>query len=282
MRLFFICLLVPIINYAQLSEPKGVMVCGHRGGYDLSRAENSISLFESVIPTNGNPIMVELDIRKSKDGTLFLMHDETIDRTTTGTGKIEELTDPYLSAQHLKTLAGKSTSEKIPSFADVLSFAADREVILMLDVKSDVWEDVLVAVAKARLKYRPVVLTFNWNHTQRVINAGVPVITSALIQTQEAVDRLVALAKTGGRFAAYLNDDAPMEWIDQLHAADVLTITAVTEFFPPAIGQQKAEYYIQRVNKTKADILITDTPVEVSAFFNRSSGNIRAKFLQQR
>jgi glycerophosphoryl diester phosphodiesterase len=70
------------------------MVVAHRAGWKkegvVVRAENSFAAIDHAVSTGVE--MVELDVRRSKDGALVIMHDETLDRTTTCRGKVAEFT----------------------------------------------------------------------------------------------------------------------------------------------------------------------------------------------
>ncbi len=63
------------------------IVC-HRGA-SLSAPENTFASAKKALELGGS--IIELDIRQSADGVLYVMHDETVDRTTNGTGKVSDL-----------------------------------------------------------------------------------------------------------------------------------------------------------------------------------------------
>src|SRR3989344_540836 len=83
---------------------------GHRGaaGYE---PENTFCSFEKALELGADAI--EFDVRKTKDGNLVIMHDETVDRTTNGRGPIKDFTLKEL----WRLNAGKE--ELIPDLADV-------------------------------------------------------------------------------------------------------------------------------------------------------------------
>lgn len=93
-----LCMLA-IASYAQhlneilseLSAPakQSVLVVSHRGDW-RNAPENSLQAFQNCIDMGVD--MVELDLKKTKDGELILMHDNTLNRTTNGTGKPEDYT----------------------------------------------------------------------------------------------------------------------------------------------------------------------------------------------
>lgn len=62
-------------------------ICAHRGASD-THPENTIAAFREAIRLGAQ--MIEFDVALTKDGKLVLMHDRTIDRTTDGSGRVEE------------------------------------------------------------------------------------------------------------------------------------------------------------------------------------------------
>jgi len=67
-----------------------VRVVAHRGGVGLDVPENTLPAIQRAIDIGAQ--LVEIDIRETRDGHLILMHDTTVDRTTDGSGRVEEMT----------------------------------------------------------------------------------------------------------------------------------------------------------------------------------------------
>lgn len=110
------------IAYSQNTLPaKGI--CAHRGAMD-THPENTIAAFKEAIRLHAQ--MIEFDVRLTKDNKLVILHDETVDRTTNGTGKIEDLT--IKQVKRLDAGSWKSQKfkgEKIPTFEETLSIMPD-------------------------------------------------------------------------------------------------------------------------------------------------------------
>ncbi len=108
---------------------KQVIVVAHRADW-RREPENSIVGIESAIKMGVD--MVEIDLKKSKDGVLILMHDETLNRTTTGKGKPSDYTWAELQKLTLKNEHGGPTRLRIPTFEECM-LAAKGKVMVNVD-----------------------------------------------------------------------------------------------------------------------------------------------------
>ena len=100
----------------------------HRGLHDENLPENSMAAFRAALE---NGYGIELDIHLIKDGTLAVMHDTSLKRTTGQEGKITDLT-----AEDLKNYRLGGTEETIPTFRQVLDLFAGKAP-LIIELKED-------------------------------------------------------------------------------------------------------------------------------------------------
>jgi len=103
------------------------IIIAHRGDH-VQAPENSLEALDSAISHGAD--YVELDLRTSRDGGLFIMHDEKIDRTTTGKGPLSDLASQELDTCHLR-----QSHETIPRLETFLEKCAGR-VNIYLDFKA--------------------------------------------------------------------------------------------------------------------------------------------------
>ena len=101
-----------------LRERRLALVSAHRGQKDPMAAENSIASFADTIERG--PIFIEVDVSRSADGVLMLMHDQTLDRTTTGLGPLAGYSYQQLRRAWLKDGKGAITDERIPTLEEAL------------------------------------------------------------------------------------------------------------------------------------------------------------------
>ena len=116
---------------------KKIYIVAHRantkaGVFNLL-PENSISMIEEAIKAGAD--MVELDVRVTKDGIPVLMHDETIDRTTTGRGKVSDFTCHQLQSFDMKRETAVAVGVKVPTLEDAL-LACKNRIYVNLDLHS--------------------------------------------------------------------------------------------------------------------------------------------------
>ncbi|MGQ2989955.1 MAG: glycerophosphodiester phosphodiesterase family protein [Brevundimonas sp.] len=133
--------------YFDCMRDGGVVISAHRGQVSPEAAENAVSSIEAT----GRAIpgaVVEIDAALTRDGKLVLMHDDSLDRTTTGRGKVADLTLAEVKAARLTTPGGQTLDEAPPTLAEALAAAGRVGAIASIDLKpSD--EAATVALARA-------------------------------------------------------------------------------------------------------------------------------------
>ena len=125
-----------------LKDPNSqkVTVIAHRGDW-RNAPENSLQAFKNCIAMGVD--MIEIDLKKTKDGHLVLMHDETIDRTTNGKGRPSDYTLAELRQFRLKNGLGRVTPHPIPTLEEVLQLTSGK-ILINIDKGYDYFQEVYV------------------------------------------------------------------------------------------------------------------------------------------
>lgn len=108
-----------------------LQVIAHRGGAGIGM-ENTLSCIEKGVVAGAD--MIEVDIHLTQDGQLLVCHDETIDRTTNGKGRISEMTLEELLRFHIVDADGNITDEHLPTLAEVFTLV-DGRAKLLIEIK---------------------------------------------------------------------------------------------------------------------------------------------------
>jgi len=97
-------------------EAEATLVAVHRaGGFEPGIAENSLSGLRRAAELGA--AFAEVDLRETADGEIILMHDATLDRTTTGAGNVRDHTLAELQDLFLVDAAGHRTADHIPTLS---------------------------------------------------------------------------------------------------------------------------------------------------------------------
>jgi glycerophosphoryl diester phosphodiesterase len=126
-----LCLLLGISAFAQIASINSfkvplhkVMVVAHRGVWTYA-PENSLKAIQRCIDIGVD--VVEIDVQKTKDGHLVLLHDRTLDRTTNGVGRVSNYTLAEIKKLRLKSNCGiEWQHQQIPTLEEAMLLAKNK------------------------------------------------------------------------------------------------------------------------------------------------------------
>ena len=128
----------------QKLEESKILVCAHRAKNN-HYPENSLAAIKQAIEEGLD--MIEIDLRETKDGELVVIHDETVDRTTTGRGNVTSYSLEELSEFKLYNQNTVLTDEKIPTLKEVLIITRGK-IYIDLDISKKVPFDRVFPIVK--------------------------------------------------------------------------------------------------------------------------------------
>ena len=139
---------------AEIRNPKSkyVVVIAHRSDW-RHYPENSLAAMEGAIAMGVD--MVEIDVQRTADGVLVCCHDKSVDRTTTGKGKVNELTADYIATLKLKTKEGV-TEYGMPTLAQALDLCKDR-VLINIDKGMNYYDQIQSMLAERNMVEQVVI-----------------------------------------------------------------------------------------------------------------------------
>ncbi|TAK36232.1 MAG: glycerophosphodiester phosphodiesterase, partial [Chloroflexota bacterium] len=204
-----------------------VQVVGHRGAMGHA-PENTMASFTQGLALGADAI--ELDVQLSRDGALVVIHDATVDRTTSGTGLVKDL-----SLQELRQLDAGSwfgpqfAGERIPTLGEVLDWARGR-TRLIVEIKNGpvyypgIAERVVACLREHNMLSDAMVISFD-HPVVREVKDLEPALRTGVLYVGRVADPVALAARSGADvlmpLAAYVTQDL----INLAHAAGLRVST---------------------------------------------------------
>ena len=190
-----------------LRQSGGILVIAHRGGPTRDYPENAIESFARTYKAGTHA--VEIDIAETKDGKLVLMHDDDLDRTTTGAGLVADHTLAEIQALKLKT-GSKTTDFHPPTLQAALEWAVQNNALVELDKKrSASYGPIVAAVRAAKAENNVLLITYNDDQAIEAQKAAPDLIINATLNSVEQLDRLIAAGLKPERTIAWTGNVEP-------------------------------------------------------------------------
>ena len=257
-----------LIEVFRASKTNYPSISVHRGGKGIKHyPENSLETLRYV--NDSISAIFEIDIAQTKDGSLVLMHDNSIDRTTNGSGLVKNLTYKELKKYSLVDDYGNQTNYKIPLFSEVLKWSKANNVILTIDIKRSVSQkDVIKAIEEADAEDISIIITYDVEQAKSAHSLAPDLLLSVSARNDEEFDRLLKaniptenmLAFTGTR----LSDKSLYQ---RLHDNDIVCILGTLGNLDKQAEAKGEKLYLQW-KKLGVDILATDRPFEAHKAIN--------------
>ena len=150
------------------SEAKDVMVIAHRSDW-RNFPENSLEAMESAIIMGVD--MLEMDVAKTKDNHLIIMHDKTLDRTTTGKGLVADKTLDEIRKLYLKNGANIATKYRIPTLEEALILSKGK-ILVNLDKSYEYFDQAFKIAKKTGTTNQIIIKGFNKTVNQVISDFG--------------------------------------------------------------------------------------------------------------
>lgn len=238
-------------------------ISAHRGGRFIpGYPENAIATFEQTLAAT--PAMIECDVSMTADSVLILMHDNTLDRTTTGSGRVDQQRWESISTLKLEDDFGALTDYSVPRLDATLRWAGQKKAVLTLDVKRGVpFDKVLAEVRAAGIKEQIVVITYNVRDAQTVYNLDPEIRISASIRNIEELQRIDSTGIPARNLLAFTGTTlSSKELYEALRAKQIPAMLGTLGNLDKQAEAQGPHIYREFL-AFGVDILATDRPVAV-------------------
>lgn len=238
-------------------EVKQVDNIAHRGATGYA-PENTIAAFDKAIEMKAD--YIEMDIQRTKDGELVIIHDTSVDRTTDGTGYIKDLTSNQLRDLDAGSWKGDEfAGEKIPTFDEILD-KYHGKIGILLELKApELYPGIEESIAqelKDRNLDKPqnekmIIQSFNFESMKKM-NTLLPNVPIGVLTGSKAHTTPQALEEFSS-YADYFNPSYGLiteDLVNQVHSQG-MKISSWT-----VRSQESADFLLEM----KVDGIITDYP----------------------
>jgi glycerophosphoryl diester phosphodiesterase len=238
-------------------ERRQVDNIAHRGASGYA-PENTFSAFDLAVEMKAD--YIEIDVQRSKDGELVIIHDTSVDRTTNGTGAVKDLTFEQLRSLDAGSWKGDQfAGEKIPTFDEVLNRYHGITGILIELKSPELYPGIEEEVARKLKEHnldkpqneKIIIQSFNFESMKKMNtllpNVPLGVLTSSLTHTTEQALKDISL------YADYFNPKYGIvteSLVNQVHALG-MKIASWT------VRSQESADFILDMN---VDAIVTDYP----------------------
>ncbi|MGB3469433.1 MAG: glycerophosphodiester phosphodiesterase family protein [Erythrobacter sp.] len=244
------------------------LISAHRGGPSAGLPENGIETMDAIMAAV--PAIMEIDVAQSTDGVLYLMHDRTIDRTTTGTGQTADLAWDAIRDLKLRDEAGWVTPYGVPTFEAALDWAKGKTVLQVDFKRTASFEDVVAMIRAKDMADSVILIAYSQDQAQRLHELAPEMLISYSITQQSDLEEVVEAGVPADRIIAFTGTRLPRpDLFGALDGEDVEVIFGTLGRSPNSIDNLidrfgTDERYAE-LSQGGVDVLATDRGREAAA-----------------
>lgn len=256
--------LIETLHYSD--EVQKHFVSAHRGGrYIKGLPENSIPTFEYTLERVPNAFL-EMDVSITSDDVLILMHDKSLERTTTASGLVARSYWSDISDERLRDDFGNITPYRIPKFTDVLNWAKRNGAVLKVDIKRGVpYEKVIRTIEKYDMEDQVILITYDIKGAQEAYRLTKDMMISASIRNMNEWQAIIQSGIPFSNLIAFTGTKmSDPELYQILHQNGILCILGTMGNIDKKAAARGSQVYHECID-LGIDILASDYPVRAAA-----------------
>lgn len=250
-------------EYLLYQNKTKTLVSAHRGGSGLEHfPENAIETMDFLY--NKGVTVFEIDVALTKDQHIILMHDNSLQRTTTGRQDVNQVDLTTVKNYNLVDDFGNETEFTIPTFIEVLKWAKNKEAYLMVDIKKSVkYEDLIREIRDQKMENQCVLVSYTTAQAKKLYQLAPEMMLSVSMRNQREFDEMMQSGIPTNRMIAFTGTRlSSSDLYDKIHQKNIMVILGTLG----NLDQQAAARGNQMYQKHEAlgvDIFATDRPLEV-------------------
>ena len=245
-------------------------VSAHRGGSGITNyPENCIETFD-YLHKKGIQIF-EIDVSETKDQHLVLMHDNSLQRTSTGRQDVNQINLNQIKEYFLVDDFGQQTSYKIPTFAEALNWGKDKPIYFMVDIKKGVdYAAIVSTINQANMQNKVVLVTYTVGQAKKLNRIAPNMLLSVSMRNEREFNEMMNSGIPTDKMVAFTgtrrNDKS---LFDKIHEKDILVIFGTLGNLDKSAAAKGNQFY-KDLEKDGVDIFATDRALDVQQTINKN------------
>lgn len=245
-------------------------VSAHRGGSGITNyPENCIETFD-YLHKKGIQIF-EIDVSETKDQHLVLMHDNSLQRTSTGRQDVNQINLNQIKEYFLVDDFGQQTSYKIPTFAEALNWGKDKPIYFMVDIKKGVdYAAIVSTINQANMQNKVVLVTYTVGQAKKLNRIAPNMLLSVSMRNEREFNEMMNSGIPTDKMVAFTgtrrNDKS---LFDKIHEKDILVIFGTLGNLDKSATAKGNQLY-KDLEKDGVDIFATDRALDVQQTINKN------------
>ena len=262
-----------LFQYTGQSMP---LVSAHRGGAKPGYPENCVATFENTL--RHTYAIMEIDPRYTKDREIVVHHDATLERTTTGRGRVAEWTLQELRELRLKDSDGAVTELKIPTLDEVLRWARGKTVVV-LDQKDVPVEARVKKIEEHGAEAYAMLIVYSYRDARTCYELNKNIMMEVMIPDRSKFEEFDKTGVPWKNIVAFVGHSPPkdVQLIRMIQAKGTCCMVGTSRNLDRQLAVDRGGYMTEVVHnyrmllKTGADLIETDLPHKVAKLLYRDS-----------
>ena len=246
-----------------LDTEEATLVSAHRGGPRPGYPENAVETFAKTLEEA--PALMEMDVATSADGVLYLMHDDTLNRTTTGVGEANAADWADIEKLFLVDENGDQTAFHPPSFSDALAYLKNKTITQIDFKRTTRFEDVIDEVKRQDAEGRVILIAYSLAQARKLHRLAPNMMISLSVNSEDELAQAISAGIPAERIIGFTGTRQP-----NARLYSVLEYRDVEVIFGTLGGKASIDNAIENAGDDSAyseiagtgvDILATDRPI---------------------
>ena len=238
------------------------LISAHRGGPAPGLPENAIETFKATLARS--PALIELDVATSSDGVLYLMHDDTLDRTTTGSGRADAAKWDHIKGLYLIDNDGQLTDAHPPRFSDALAYLKDRTITQVDFKRSTRFSDAIREIRRQRAMDRVILIAYSLAQARKLHSLAPDAMISLGITNVDDVSKASASGIPTNRLLAFTGTREPnprlYAFLQSRHIEVIFGTLGGSSSIDRQIARTGGDDTYAELTTSGVDVIATDRP----------------------